>query len=124
MIEGVLMLVGSVLILVGSLFDLLAALGLLRLPDLYTRIHALTMGTIGGAVLPLIGVALVAAGWVELGSYRWYLAGAAIVTAILILMLAPAGSHAIARAAYRARSPSPSYVVIDELAKKVRGGGR
>ena len=44
----------SVLLVVGSLFSLLAALGLLRFPDLYTRMHAASKaGTVGSGLLLL-----------------------------------------------------------------------
>jgi len=113
---------GEVLLAIGAFFDVVAAIGMLRLPDFYTRLHALTVGTIGGAVLPLLGVTILSIGCSFLGTYRWYLAGASAITAILILILAPAGSHAIARAAYRSGAAKPLYISIDVLAKKLRRG--
>ncbi len=115
---------GEALIAIGAFFDLVAAIGMLRLPDFYTRLHALTVGTIGGAVLPLLGVTILAMGCDFLGVYRWYLAGASSITALILLILAPAGSHAIARAAYRSGAAKPLYISLDALAKKLRGGGK
>ena len=46
------------LLLVGAAFALIAAIGLLRLPDLYTRMHAASKaGTLGSGVL-LIALAI------------------------------------------------------------------
>ena len=42
----------------GSLFVLLAAIGLLRMPDLFTRMHPSSKAATLGTVLILIGIAL------------------------------------------------------------------
>jgi multicomponent Na+:H+ antiporter subunit G len=83
--------VAGVLILVGGLFALIAALGVLRLPDVLTRMHASTKaGTLASALI-LVAVALVF--------------GTASVTtkaiaAILFLMLtAPLAAHMLGRSA-------------------------
>jgi multicomponent K+:H+ antiporter subunit G len=51
MSDGVLPLVGALLSLAGSLFFLTAAIGLLRLPDFYTRAHAPTKAATLGLLL-------------------------------------------------------------------------
>ena len=53
--DGVLPLVGALLALAGSLFFLIAAVGLLRLPDFYTRAHAPTKAATLGLMLCAIG---------------------------------------------------------------------
>jgi len=111
--------VGGVLIIIGAFCDVMAALGFFRFKNFYVRLHALTVGAIGGAVLPLIGVSILSVGCEFLGVYRWYIAGGSIVTALLILILAPTGSHAIARAAYRSKTVSPWPIVVDDLAIKM-----
>jgi len=110
--------IGEVFVAIGIFCDIMAAIGLFKFPNFYIRIHALTLGTIGGAVLPLIGVALIACGCDFLGMYKWYITGGSIVAAILILILAPAGSHAIARSAYKSRTVFPWPQIVDELAIK------
>lgn len=111
--------IGGILIIIGAFCDVMAALGFFRFKNFYVRLHALTVGAIGGTVLPLIGVSILSAGCEFLGVYRWYIAGGSIVTAILILILAPTGSHAIARAAYRSKTVSPWPVVVDDLAVRM-----
>jgi multicomponent Na+:H+ antiporter subunit G len=48
----------SILIFLGAFFILVAAIGLLRLPDLMTRIHAATKATSFGILLILFGIGL------------------------------------------------------------------
>ena len=107
--------VGEILVGIGVLCDLIGAIGMLRFPNFYLRLHAATVGTIGGAFVPLIGVALMAIGSTYLGMYRWFVAGGAIVTAFLILILAPAGSHALARATHHAKVTPVRPKVVDHL---------
>ncbi len=121
-INDVLIVLGEIAIGVGVAADLIAAIGMLRFPNFFVRLHAATIGTIWGAFLPLIGVALVAAGADFLGPYRWFMAGASVVTAVLILILAPAGSHALARAAHRSRAAKVEPKVVDHLEEDRRGG--
>jgi multicomponent K+:H+ antiporter subunit G len=70
MSEGVLPFAGAVLSLVGSLFFLSAAIGLLRLPDFYTRAHAPTKAATLGLLVAASGSILMyggrdAAFWLE-----------------------------------------------------------
>ncbi len=114
-IDWVLVVIGELLIAIGAVCDVIAAIGMLRFPNFYLRMHALTVGSIGGAFVPLIGVALISAGYDALGPYRWFMAGASIVTAFLILLLAPVGTHLIARAAHRSRVVEVFPKVVDHL---------
>lgn len=115
MMEWALVIIGEILVVIGAICDLIGSIGMLRFPNFFVRLHALTVGTIGGAFVPLIGVTLIALGAEFLGYYRWFVAGASLVTAILLLLLAPAGSHAIARAAHRSRAVIVYPKVIDRL---------
>jgi multicomponent K+:H+ antiporter subunit G len=58
MSDGVPSLTGALLALAGSLFFLTAAIGLLRLPDFYTRAHAPTKAATLGLLLCATGAAL------------------------------------------------------------------
>ena len=75
----------------GAFFGLVAAIGLLRLPDLYTRAHAASKTDTLGAGLTLAAVAIV------------YDAGLPTVKTVLLLVFLfitnPTAAHAIARAA-------------------------
>ncbi|WP_368733921.1 cation:proton antiporter, partial [Klebsiella pneumoniae] len=48
----------ALLLVLGTLFTLFASLGILRMPDLYTRMHAATKAGTAGLSLLLLAVAL------------------------------------------------------------------
>ncbi|MEM0380245.1 MAG: monovalent cation/H(+) antiporter subunit G [Desulfurococcaceae archaeon] len=107
--------IGLIMISVGAVSDLIAAIGMNRFRNFYLRLHAATVGTIWGAFIPIVGSAILAIGYEPLGELRWFVAGSAFVTAFLILILAPAGSHALARATHRARLVKVEPCIDDQL---------
>lgn len=79
------------LILFGCAFVLIAAIGVARFPDFYTRIHAATKaGAFGGAVLAL------AAG-LSFGSFSGYAQTALII--LFFYITTPVASHLLGRVA-------------------------
>ncbi len=106
--------VGAALLVWGGVSDIMGAIGLLRFKNFYLRLHAATVSSIGGAVYPLIGVALIAFSATYLGPLRYLLAGISATTAGVLLLIVPAGSHALARAAYRS-GLGPEPAVCDHL---------
>jgi multicomponent Na+:H+ antiporter subunit G len=94
----------------GSLFVLLAAIGLLRMPDLFTRMHPSSKAATLGTVLILIGIAL------------HFQDGAIAVRAVLICLFlfltAPVASHIIARAGFLSGVPLAEDTAIDELSDR------
>jgi len=96
----------SVLCAVGLFFSLSGALGVWRMPDLYSRVQASTKTITMGAVAVL--VALVVAQGV-LSPY----AARALLVAVLLLTLNPAASHAVARAARKTGVPQWRGAVAD-----------
>ncbi len=84
--------VSVALILVGLFFTTVAAVGLLRLPDLYTRAHATSKADTLGTVLTLTGVALTFGTSVPRAKL--------VVLAVFLLVTSPTATHAITRAAY------------------------
>jgi multicomponent Na+:H+ antiporter subunit G len=87
-----------ILIIAGSILCMIGALGLLRMPDLFTRMHAASLVDTLGAALLLLGMTLQA--------------GFTLVTAkllvigLLLFFTSPTATHALARAA-RARGVEP-----------------
>jgi multicomponent Na+:H+ antiporter subunit G len=102
----------SVLLLLGSSFVLLAAVGLLRLPDLYTRMHASTKPATLGVSLLVSGLAWHAG---DLG-----VGARAVLVVVFFLLTAPVAAHRLGRAAYRAGVPRWRGTVLDELAGERR----
>lgn len=102
---------------IGCCFNLLAAIGLLRFPDAYTRLHAGTKCTTFGALFLVAGVALQsAAAWFNEGisSAESVLTIHALIALIAILITNPTSSHAIARAAHR-YGYKPVQAIVDDL---------
>nr|WP_245526393.1 monovalent cation/H(+) antiporter subunit G [Desulfurococcus mucosus] len=93
--------IGVALLSLGAVASLIGAIGMHRFRNFYLRLHAATVSTIWGGVYPIVGASLLAITMPELGVYRWFMAGAGFVTAFIVLILAPAGSHALARAVHR-----------------------
>jgi len=100
-------LVSALLLLVGSGFTLIASIGLLRLPDLYTRIHAASKAGTMGSCLVLIALAVHAD---DVGTVSRALAGV-----VFFLLTAPVSSHLLAKAAYTVGYRLHSSSVMDEM---------
>lgn len=90
----------------GSFFLFLAALGLIRMPDLYDRMQAGTKATTLGTMLFLIGLAIAEPGW----------AGKAALLILFVLFSNPLSSHALARAAHHAGITLGERASCDALA--------
>jgi multicomponent Na+:H+ antiporter subunit G len=107
-------LIGSTFILAGAIFLFSAGLGLLRMPDAYTRIQAGTKASTLGNMLVLLGLAFYHPGW----TFRLILVG------YFVLVTNPVYSHALSRAAWLIRTPMSSSTMTDALAAdEERSGG-
>ncbi|MEM6340592.1 MAG: monovalent cation/H(+) antiporter subunit G [Pseudomonadota bacterium] len=83
--------VTAILLLLGGAFAMIAGLGVLRLPDVLTRMHASTKaGTLGSSLI-LIGAA------VTFGDFQVTIRVVAII--IFLMFTAPIGAHMIGRSA-------------------------
>ena len=80
-----------ILLITGALFFLAGTLGLLRFPDVYTRLHALTKADNLGLGLMVAGLALQAESWA--------VAGKLLLIWILVLLAGASVAHLIARGA-------------------------
>lgn len=89
----VLQIVAGVLMLVGSLLSLVAAIGLVRFPDVLTRMHAATKPQTLGLVLLGLGLCLVVREWAV-----W---GAVALTVLFQFLTAPVSAHMVGRGALR-----------------------
>ncbi|MGL6161545.1 monovalent cation/H(+) antiporter subunit G [Microbulbifer sp.] len=87
----------AVLILSGSFFGFTAALGLVRMPDIYTR-----MSTSGKAATLCCGLLLTA---VALLLHDARVTARAVAAILFLFLTVPVGIHMIARAAFRSHTP-------------------
>lgn len=97
----------AVLACTGLFFSLSGAVGIVRMPDLYTRIQCSSKAVTMGA-LPLLVALVVAEG--PISSYT----SRAVFVAVLFFIFSPVASHALARAAYKTRVPMWEGSVLDQ----------
>ncbi|WP_456279357.1 monovalent cation/H(+) antiporter subunit G [Bacillus sp. AK128] len=101
----------SFLLLFGTFFILSTSIGLIRLPDVYTRSHAASKGATLGIASILLGTFL----------YFLYaegeLSSSLILGIIFVLLTLPVSGHMIARAAYNSGVPLWEKSVQNELAE-------
>jgi multicomponent Na+:H+ antiporter subunit G len=81
------------LITAGTFFFLTGTIGVLRMPDVYTRLHVAAKSDSLGAGLWLLGMALIA------GSTA--VAIKLVVLTVFVWVTSPTAAHSMARAAYR-----------------------
>jgi multicomponent Na+:H+ antiporter subunit G len=100
--------IAAFLIFSGSLFGLLAAIGIFRMPDLFTRMQASTKtGTLGlGCILTAVAVYFA----------DLTVAATALLIVSFVFLTAPVAAHVLARAAYCAGVPLWRNSVRDDLA--------
>ncbi len=91
MMTTILQVVALVAIILGTFFSVVGIVGMVRLPDVYARLHATGKVGVFGVVLLLIG----AVAWTPLG---W---GRALLLIVLLMVSGPVTAHALASAAYR-----------------------
>jgi len=100
--------VASAICLLGGAFLAFAAgVGVLRFPDLLSRMHAGTKPQVLGLVLVLLGLAL----RLRSGGAVWALA----LVAVFQMLTAPVAAHMVGRAGYRTRKIRDDLLVVDEL---------
>ena len=104
----------SFLLLLGATLVLLAAIGVLRMPDLFTRMQAATKAATLGLGCLLLGVAL------QLGDFPAFVR--AISIGAFVMLTSPVSTHVIARAAYLTRVPLWQGTLVDEW--RADGGPR
>ena len=99
----------------GSLMSLAAAVGLVRFPDLISRMHAGTKPQVLGLLLLLTAVAIESGnpGMIPLMILAW----------LFQLLTVPVSAHMVGRAAYRSKHLNEKNLVEDELREVVARAG-
>ncbi|SEB91024.1 monovalent cation/H(+) antiporter subunit G [Nitratireductor aquibiodomus] len=104
----------GLLIIIGAAFTLIAAIGILRLPDLYTRMHAASKAGTLGSGLMLIALAIFA--------QDQAIVTRALAAVVFFLLTAPISAHLLAKAAYAAGYRLWGQSVHDEMATPQSAG--
>ena len=107
MIHGLAAIIAGILILVGGLFSLLAVVGLWRLPDIYTRMHAASKAGTLGSGLMLIAIAVYSGDGSTVSR--------ALAGVVFFLLTAPISAHLLAKAAYAVGYKLSPISVADDL---------
>ena len=101
----VLQIIGALITLLGSVFLLLGSIGLVRMPDVFTRIQTGTKASTLGALLSLLGIGIIC----------FDVAGKIFLLIVFILITNPVSSHMLARAAHYIGVKKADVTVVDEL---------
>jgi len=105
--------IGITLVIIGLAFDFFGCLGLVRLPDVYTRLQAATKSVTMGTCSILFGTFLI------VGTTG---AGLKCLLCIaFILLTSPVAAHAVARGAHRAGAKLCKESVVDKYAEDKEG---
>ncbi|TLS39322.1 Na+/H+ antiporter subunit G [Pseudalkalibacillus caeni] len=99
----------SILLIIGTFFIFSGALGILRFPDVYTRIHAASKSSTLGVAGVLI------AAFLFFIFEEQIISGKLLLGIIFILLTAPVGGHMISRAAYNSNVPLWKNTFKDEI---------
>lgn len=99
--------VSAVFMIVGAVMSLAAAIGLLRFPDLMSRMHSATKPQVLGLFLLLAAVGL------QLRT--WWVWPVLAVAWIFQLLTVPVSAHMVGRAGYRTKHLHRELLTSDEL---------
>ncbi|MDN5762176.1 MAG: monovalent cation/H(+) antiporter subunit G [Microlunatus sp.] len=111
----VLDIIGALFLLFGAMLCFAASVGLVRFPDVITRMHAATKPQTLGLLLVVIGLAF------SLQSVRPL--GMLVLVAVLQLLTAPVAGHMVGRTAYRTGHLDSDRLTPDELAEDLAAAG-
>ncbi|CAM3312480.1 monovalent cation/H(+) antiporter subunit G [Nosocomiicoccus ampullae] len=105
----------TILVLFGVFFSIVAGIGILRLPDMYSRLHAASKSSTLGVSLVLLAVFI----------YFWYFENQFEITLILALVfiyiIAPTGAHMLARSAFHSDVEPYRLTILNELRRDELG---
>ncbi|MFG6494078.1 monovalent cation/H(+) antiporter subunit G [Fictibacillus sp. UD] len=108
----------SFFLIIGTFIIFSGTLGVLRFPDVYSRLHAASKASTLGVSGILIGSFIYVLAEMNLFS------GKLILGILFVLMTAPVAGHMISRAAYRTGVPLSDKTVFNELEKNHRSNGQ
>ncbi|MEV2275724.1 monovalent cation/H(+) antiporter subunit G [Nocardiopsis sp. NPDC049922] len=109
-------------LLVGAALSLVAGVGLVRFPDLLSRMHTAAKPQVLGLLLVLVGIGLRIAPQ-DTGVFN---VGTLILVGLFQVLTVPVAGHIAARVAYRTGRIREDLLATDELAHRIaerRGGG-
>lgn len=113
--DAVFDLVGAILIMLGAMLCFVAAVALIRFPDVLGKMHAITKPQVLGLVIITLGIAL---------SLRtWWATGLCLLIVVIQLLTAPVSANLVARGAYRAGLADDALLKYNHLADDLEEAG-
>lgn len=109
MTETIVISIGLILVIIGALFSALAAIGMLRLDDVYSRAHAAGKASTLGTMLLLTGTFIYFIG--KEGYVNFQL----LIGIAFVFLTGPLSSHLILKAAYNLKTPASKRMKLDEV---------
>ncbi|MCD8821096.1 Na+/H+ antiporter subunit G1 [Staphylococcus gallinarum] len=114
MTETIIISIALILVVLGSIISALAAIGLVRLDDVYARSHAAGKAATLGAMLLLSGVFLFFIG------RDGYVNMQLVIGILFILITGPLSSHLIIKAAYNLNTPASKRTKLDDIKEDLK----
>lgn len=105
-VDDALAIASGTLLVLGAAFAFVAAVGVVRFPDVLTRMHAATKPQTFGMLLILAGLSLRVESLSDLTLV--------LVVALFQLLTAPVSAHMVGRAAFRTGQVDRDALVVDE----------
>lgn len=96
-----------ILLAISGFFAVVGSIGIIRMPNVYNRIHAETLCVFGGTIVGLVAIAIFQ-GWSTFSLK-------AIMIALFLFFTSPVGSHALAKAAHESGEDLSSDASVDKL---------
>lgn len=118
MTETIINIIIAILILLGALLSLIASIGVLRLPDVYTRSHAASKSATLGVMCILLGACLYFFQAEQIFNSRLILAIA------FIFLTSPVAGQLIIRSAYNSKIPMADVTIRDDLKQAKEAAAR
>lgn len=106
---------GLVCLLLGAVLCLAASIGLIRFPDLLTRMHAGTKPQVLGVLLVILGVGLRNRSGLDVGML--------VLIGVFQLLTIPAGAHMVGRAGFRTGQIAPTDIHLGPREGQGEGKG-
>ncbi|WP_394553272.1 monovalent cation/H(+) antiporter subunit G [Agromyces sp. MMS24-JH15] len=101
----------AVAVLVGGFLSLAAGIGILRFPDVLTRLHAATKPQVLGLALVLLAIVLRVP--------TWGVASTAVLVMTFQLLTQPMTAHMLGRSAYRTAHVRRDLLIEDDLERDI-----
>lgn len=108
--------IAAILLVLGAFFMLIASIGLVRLKDLYMRMHASTKAPSLGIFLMVMAIIVY--------FFRFWTSIEGLLIILFIFMTTPIGSHMISRAAHAMGVEKDENTIVDELEDKITSGNK